>query len=113
MIGSDFMCKLKLDNIEKISYGHIKKLELVRNGDAGIDCRVYRLNYDECIKLFNYSKDEFELKRYHEYTKLNFSCAAMPKTLYLINNKFSSSSIKKLKISKSKNLKKLYVFATF
>ena len=82
------MCKFKLDNLEKMSYGYIKKLELVRNGDAGIDSRVYRLNYEECIKLFNHSKDEFELKRYHEYTKLNFSCAALPKTLYLINNKF-------------------------
>lgn len=82
------MIKYKLDNIEKMSLHHIKRLELVRNGDKGASSRVYSLNYNECIKLFNEYKDEFELKRYHDYTKLNFDCAALPKTLYLINNKF-------------------------
>ena len=82
------MKNFNYSNIVKMSFGYIKKLELVKNGDAGVDCKVYHLNNKECIKLFNHSKDIFELKRYHEYTELDFSCAALPKKLYLINNKF-------------------------
>lgn len=82
------MGSFKLDNIEKMSFCNIKKLELVRNGDKGASSRVYKLNYTECIKLFNQYKDEFELKRYHDYTKMNFDCAVLPKTIGLINNKF-------------------------
>ena len=84
------MIKYKFDNVEKMSLGYIKKLELVINGDIGASSRVYKLNYNECIKLFYEYKDEFELKRYHDYTKLNFECAVLPKTLYLINNKFKA-----------------------
>ena len=82
------MLDFKFDNVQKMSFCDIKKLELVNNGDVGSSSKVYKLNDKECIKLFNESKDIFELKRYSEYTKLDFSCAALPKTLYLINNKF-------------------------
>ena len=40
-------------NLVKMNYKDIKGLSLVKNGDLGLNSKVYRLDEDNCIKIFN------------------------------------------------------------
>lgn len=75
-------------NLINISYNNLKKLSLVKNGDIGISSKVYRLDKDKCIKIFNESKNEFDMHRYNRFTNLDFECAVLPRELVLLRKKF-------------------------
>ena len=75
-------------NIRKFSRRDITKLELIKNGSIGNSSKVYKLNDLECIKIYNKSRDEYELYRLNGFTKLKYEHVIMPNTLVIINNKF-------------------------
>ncbi len=81
------MIDLKRKALE-MSANDIEKLKLVKNGNIGLLSRVYRLNEDECLKVFRQPKEDFELPDYLELTKCSISSATIPKKLITIGDKF-------------------------
>ncbi len=75
-------------NVKKFSRKDINSLKLIKNGNVGNSSKVYKLNDLECIKIYNKSKDEYELYRLNDFTKLKYEHVIMPNTLVIINNKF-------------------------
>lgn len=75
-------------NVQKLSRKDIYKLSLVKNGDIGTLSKVYRLNNLECLKIYKKAKDEYDLYRLNEFTKLKYEHVVMPNRLVIINNKF-------------------------
>lgn len=76
-------------NIEKMSFKQIDKLKLIRNGDIGANGKVYMLNDHECLKVFEYYKDLYDLEKFHEFTTCNLETVEMPKKLVSILGIFS------------------------
>lgn len=79
--------------IAKITPSELEKIKsagLVRKNSKGLSARVYKYSETECIKVFNRYQDEYQLERYSMFASMNFSCAIMPKLLYLLNDKFKA-----------------------
>lgn len=79
--------------VAKLTVGQLDKIKaggLVRKNSKGLTAKVYKLNETECVKVFNSYRDEYELTRYNMFANLDFSCAIMPKLLYLLNWKFKA-----------------------
>ncbi len=76
-------------NIEKMSFKQINKLKLIRNGDIGANGKIYMLNDHECLKVFEYYKDLYDLEKFREFTTYNLETVEMPKRLVSILGIFS------------------------
>ena len=66
----------------------IDKLKLVKNGQIGFLSMVYRLNDDECLKVFRSPLEDYEMPGYLELANCNISSATLPKKLITIDDKF-------------------------
>lgn len=66
----------------------VDKLKLVKNGQLGFLGRVYRLNKDECLKVFRNPIEEFDVPGYLELTKCDIPSAVLPKKLITIDDEF-------------------------
>lgn len=64
--------------IKSMSFKQIDKLKLVRNGGIGANGKVYRLNSNECLKIFEYYKDINDEKKFKEFTQYNLETAELP-----------------------------------
>ena len=85
IIDYEKIAKITVSDLEKF-----KALGLVRKNSKGLSSKVYKYNETECIKVFNRYQDEYQLERYSMFSSMNFSCAIMPKLLYLLNDKFKA-----------------------
>lgn len=91
----DFMVgtTIGFEKIAKMTPMELKKIKskgLVRSNSKGLTSKIYRFNQMECIKVFNNYQDEYQLIRYNMFANMNFSCAIMPKLLYLLNGRFKA-----------------------
>ena len=74
-------------NVQKFTKDEIDKLKLVKNGETGHFGKVYRLNMDECIKIYNDPIDDFLMFNLNEKTNATLETAALPKRLAVIDKK--------------------------
>ena len=74
-------------NVQKFTKDEIDKLKLVKDGDTGHFGKIYRLNIDECIKIYNDPIDDFLVFNLNEKTNIALETATMPKRLAVIDKK--------------------------
>lgn len=80
----------KIAKITPVELKKIKSKGLVSSNSRGLTSKIYKFSETECIKIFNDYQDEYQLARYNMFASMNFSCAIMPKVLYLLNGKFKA-----------------------
>ena len=88
------MSRIDWINIRKYTPTQIQKLELVKNGDLGINGKVYRLNDLECLKIFNNNKNIFDLLCAYYLSNISFDWAALPTSFIVESNKFKGYTMK-------------------
>ena len=85
--------KIKNFNIENYTNSFISNLSLVKNGDKGYFGKVYRLNDEECLKIFNDYNNEkffgFNVEDLLEKTKYRFNTVVMPKKAVFVDEKYA------------------------
>lgn len=75
-------------NIRSFTKRQLQELQLVKNGDIGSNSKVYKLDDDECLKVFNKSKDIFNLFSVNDLTKVNFGWATLPRFCAVLSGRF-------------------------
>lgn len=74
-------------NVQKFTSSELDKLSLVKDGDTGHFGKIYRLNWDECIKIYNDTIDDFLVFSLNEKTNVSLETATMPKRLAVVDKK--------------------------